>query len=51
MDKKEIQKIIDKLVLLYLEYMKDGLWSIASDTHDEIRKWNEDILKIDKGGI
>lgn len=43
MNKKEILQMIHELQVKYLKYIDEKDWSMASDIHDEIRKWIDDL--------
>jgi hypothetical protein len=48
MKKEEIIKMIKDLQKIYLKHMEKGNWSMGVDTHDEIRRWTEDLKRFKK---
>ena len=48
MNRKQIMSIIRELAETYIKFIVEKDWSMASDVHDEIRKWTEDLKSMPK---
>ena len=46
MNRKQILNIIRELAETYIKFIVEKDWSMASDVHDEIRKWTEDLKTL-----